>query len=67
MNQRRRQTREQEKRDRIKMALTAAALIVLWAVIAASALDVWTEHPGEQPISGQIYLASIRNGGEPVW
>lgn len=66
-NQRNRQTREQIKRERIKAALTAAALVVLCAVLAVWSIRIWTEHPGEQPISGQTYLASIRNGGDSGW
>lgn len=52
-------TRNQIKRERIKTALMAAALIVLWAVCAHLFLKAWA-HPAEQHISGQTYLATIQ-------
>lgn len=57
-NQRRNQTRNQ-KRERIKDALQVAALVILWAVLAAMALEVWAAHPAEQPISGTEWQESI--------
>ena len=68
MKQRRRtRTRNEIKREAIKTAIMAVALIVLWAVLTVYAIGVWAEHPGEQPVSGQTYLASIQMDGEPVW
>ena len=60
-NQRRSETRHQ-KRERMKTAAMAAALVILWMVLAAMALEVWAAHPAEQPISGAEYLQSIREG-----
>ena len=59
-NQRRSMTRLQ-KRERIKTAALAAALVILWLVFAAKALEVWAAHPAEQPVSGMEYMDSIRN------
>lgn len=68
MKQRRRtRTRNEIKREVIKTIVMSAALIVLWAALTVYAIGVWAEHPGEQPASGQTYLASIRMEGEPVW
>ena len=68
MKQRRRtRTRNEIKREVIKTIVMSAALIVLWAVLTVYAIGVWTEHPGEQSVSGQTYLASIQMEGEPAW
>ena len=64
-NQRNRQTREQIKRERIKTALTAAALVVLCVMLAVWSIRIWAEHPGEQQISGKVYVASLQSGGDP--
>lgn len=64
-NQRNRQTREQMRREKIKTALMAAALIVLWGIVSMLAIRTWAEHPGEQPVSGQTYIAAIQMGGDP--
>ena len=66
-NQRRSRTRYQRKREAIKTAAMAAALIILGGVLTVWALGIWSEHPGEQPVSGQTYLASIQMDGEQVW
>ena len=63
--QRNRCTREQMRREKIRTAIMAAALIVLWAVMTALAIGTWAEHPGEQPVSGQTYIATIQMGGDP--
>lgn len=60
-NQRKRQTRNQ-KRERIKTALMAAALVILWLLFAAKTLEVWAAHPAEQPISGAEWRESIGQG-----
>ena len=66
MNQRRRtRTRNELKREAIKTVIMAAALIVLWAVLTVYAIATWAEHPGEQPVSGQTYIASIQMEGDP--
>lgn len=62
--QRRTQTRNQMKRERIKTALMAVALMILWAVLVVASLKIWADHPAEQQITGIEYLESIRNGGE---
>ena len=66
-NQRNRQTRQQRKRETMRMALMAAATILFWALLTVWAFGIWAEHPGEQPVSGRTYLASIQMDGEPVW
>ena len=55
-----RRTREQMKRVRIKKALTAAIMVVVWIFLTVWALGIWAEHPGEQPISGREYVASLQ-------
>lgn len=62
---RNRQTREQMRREKIKTALMAAALIVLWATLTVYAVSVWAEHPGEQQVDGRTYWASVQIGGDP--
>ena len=64
-NQRNRCTREQMKREKIKTGLIAAALIVMWVVMTALAIGTWAEHPGEQPVDGQTYIAAIQMEGDP--
>ena len=64
---RRSRTRNELKREVIKSALLGAAFFILCAVLTVWAIGVWAEHPGEQPVSGQTYLASIQMEGEPVW
>ena len=59
---RRHRTRNQRKRDFIKDAVMAAVLTVLVVAIGAYTLKVWAEHPAEQHVSGQAYLASIQGG-----
>lgn len=63
--QRRSKTRNQMKREVIKTIVMSAALIVLWAVLTVWAIGIWAEHPGEQPVSGQTYIASIQMEGDP--
>ena len=66
-NQRRCRTRNQRKREAMKTAIMAVALVIMWAVLTVWALGVWSEHPGEQPVSGVQYIASLQNGGESEW
>lgn len=66
-NQRRCRTRNQRKREAIKTAVMAVTLVVLMVVLSVLSLKVWTEHPGEQPVSGTEHMASLRNGGEREW
>jgi hypothetical protein len=66
-NQRRSRTRYQRKREAIKAAAMAAALIILGGVLTVWALGIWSEHPGEQPVSGVQYIASLQNGGDSEW
>ena len=63
-NQRRSRTRNQRRREAITTAATVASMVVLLVVLSVLFLKVWTAHPGEQPISGQTYFASIQNGGD---
>ena len=62
--QRRTHTRNQMKRERMKTALSAAALMIMWAVLMMASLKTWADHPAEQPISGTEYLESIQSGGD---
>ncbi len=64
MTQRNRQTRNQRKREAVKTAVVAVMLFVLCAAITVWALGVWTAHPGEQPVSGRAYMASMQIGGD---
>ena len=66
-NQRRCRTRNQRKREALKTAVMAVALVALCVVLAIWSIKVWTEHPGEQPVSGVQYIASLQNGGESEW
>ena len=69
-NQRRRRTRNQLKREALKTAATVAMallLLFLFSVLTVWALGVWSEHPGEQPVSGVQYIASLQNGGDCEW
>lgn len=66
-NQHRSRTRNQRKREALKTAVMAAALVVLLVVLSVLSLKVWTEHPGEQQISGTAYAASLQNGGDCEW
>lgn len=56
---RNRRTREQCKREAVKTAVMMIMLFALGAVLMVWALGVWTEHPGEQPMSGSAYMASM--------
>ncbi len=60
MANRRSGTRNQIKREVVKTALMAVLLFVMCAVLTVWALGVWAEHPGEQPISGSAYMASMQ-------
>ena len=66
-NQRNRQTREQIRMEKIKTAITAVMLLVILSVLTVWALGIWAEHPGEQPISGQVYVESIMDGVDSGW
>lgn len=56
---RNRKTRNQRKREAVKNAVMVVLLIALCAVLTLWALGVWAEHPGEQPVSGIEYAASV--------
>ena len=62
-HQRRRRTRNQRKREAVKTAVMAVMLFVLCAVLTVWTLGVWAEHPGEQFVDGQTYMASLQNVG----
>ena len=53
-------TRNELKREVIKSALLGAAFFILCAVLTVWAIGIWAEHPGEQPISGSEYSASLQ-------
>ena len=55
-----RRTRNQRKRDRARTVCMVAAVGVLWAGVGSMMVKAWAEHPAEQPVDGQEYLASIQ-------
>lgn len=57
---RRMRTRNQIKREMIENAVLAAVAIVLCGLLTVWAIGIWAEHPGEQPISGREYAASLQ-------
>lgn len=60
MKRRRSRTRNELKREVIKSALLGAVFFVLCAMLTIWAIGIWAEHPGEQPISGREYAASLQ-------
>ena len=66
-NQRRSRTRNQRKREAIKTAIMAVLLLALCGLLTVWTLGVWSDHPGEQPVSGVQYIASLQNGGDCEW
>ncbi len=62
-NQRKTKTRNQMRREAIKTAIATVLLIVVFAALTVWTIGVWAEHPGEQFVDGQTYMASLQNGG----
>lgn len=56
---RNRRTRNQIMRERIKQAITAVIMVVILIALAVWELGIWAEHPGEQPVSGRVYMATM--------
>ena len=46
----------------VKTAMMAVALVAMWVMIVAMALDVWAGHPAEQHVTGVSYLEMV--GGD---
>lgn len=57
---RRTRTRNELRREAIKTVLLAVMVFAMCAVLTFWAIGIWAEHPGEQPISGREYAASLR-------
>ena len=60
MKRRRSRTRNELMRDVIKSALLGAAFFILCAMLTIWAIGIWAEHPGEMPINGREYAASLQ-------
>ena len=43
-------------------AVLALAMTAMWLVVGAMALNVWTEHPAEQHVTGTAYMEAIGGG-----
>lgn len=56
----RHRTRNQRKRDRARAVCMVASVGILWAGVGSMMVKAWAEHPAEQPVNGQEYLASIQ-------
>ena len=53
-------TRNQRKHDRARTVCMVAAVGLLWCGVGSMLVKAWAEHPAEQPVDGQEYLASIQ-------
>lgn len=53
-------TRNQRKRERARAVFMVAAVGLLWCGVGSVMVKAWAEHPAEQPVNGQEYLASIQ-------
>lgn len=48
----------------IRLACLTFATAMLWLSVFCMMAKAWVDHPAEQPVNGQIYLASIQDGGD---
>ena len=52
-------TRDQCKRDRIRTACMAVALVIMWMILCTVMVKAWIGHPAEQPVDGGTYMEAI--------
>lgn len=62
-NERKRKTRNQQKRDQMRFVCMALAMALFGMMLMCVMVKAWAEHPAEQPVNGYEYLESI--GGDP--
>lgn len=53
-------TRNQRKRDFISTTIMTVSVLLMSVMVLTMIVKAWAEHPAEQPMDGQAYLASIQ-------